>query len=145
MGSSLEDGSPSVNKIVTIHAIRVLMNARDDKNLFPLTVCINLDRRPERWQRMQRAFAAQGIGPVQRFSATDGNNSVLPPNWIHTAGAYGCLDSHMRVVREARDAGVSSVLIFEDDAVFDPHLKDKFPIWITDLPSDWDMLFLGAL
>jgi glycosyl transferase, family 25 len=121
------------------------MNARAHKNLFPLKVCINLDRRPERWQRMQRAFAAQGIESVQRFSAVDGKDVVLPSNWIHTPGAYGCLDSHVRVVREARDAGVSSVLIFEDDAVFDPQFKEKFAAFVQELPSDWDMLFLGAL
>lgn len=115
------------------------------QSVFPLKVCINLDRRPERWLRMQRAFESQGIGPVQRFSAIDGHEVVLPHNWIHTAGAYGCLLSHVRVVREARDAGASSVLIFEDDAVFDPHLKDKFSIFIKELPSDWDMLYFGAL
>ena len=94
---------------------------------------------------MQRAFANQDIRDVQRVSAIDGNTTPLPYNWTHTPGAYGCLLSHVQVVREARDAGVSSVLIFEDDAVFDAHLKEKFPIWIEELPSDWDMLFLGAL
>ncbi len=122
--------------------------ASDDKNLnalFPLQVCINLDRRPERWQRMQRALAAHGIGPVQRFSAVDGNNVVLPHDWIHSPGAYGCLRSHVQVVREARDAGASSVLIFEDDAVFDPDFKEKFAAFFPELPDDWDMLYFGAL
>lgn len=113
--------------------------------LFPLKVCINLDRRPERWQRMQRAFTAHGIESVRRFSAIDGNETVRPPHWTHTPGAYGCLESHLRVVREAHDAGVSSVLIFEDDVVFDPQFKEKFATFIQELPADWDMLFLGAL
>lgn len=145
MGSSLEDGSPSVNKIVTIRLIRVLMNARAQKTLFPLTVCINLDRRSERWQRMQRVFADHDIGPVHRFSAIDGNKVVLPRDWNHSAGAYGCLLSHVQVVRDARDAGVSSVLILEDDVVLDPQFKEKFTIFVQELPADWDMLFLGAL
>ncbi len=115
------------------------------QSVFPLKVCINLDRRPERWQRMQGAFAAHDIHAVQRVSAIDGNEVVLPPNWLHTAGAYGCLLSHVRVVREAREAGASSVLIFEDDAVFDPQFKDKFSSFIEELPSDWDMLYFGAL
>jgi glycosyl transferase, family 25 len=114
-------------------------------DVFPLKFCINLDRRPERWQRMQRAFDANGIGPVQRFSAIDGNAVMLPHDWVHSPGAYGCLRSHVEVVREACDAGASSVLIFEDDAVFDPRIKDKFSIYFAELPSDWDMLFFGAL
>lgn len=112
--------------------------------MFPLNVCINLDRRPERWQRLQSAFA-QNVGSVHRFSAIDGTDIALPPNWIHTAGSYGCLCSHVDVVRKARDAGVSSVLIFEDDVVFDPQFKEKFSMFIQELPADWDMLFLGAL
>ena len=75
---------------------------------------------------MQRAFAEQNIRDVQRVSAVDGNEVVLPHNWIHTPGAYGCLLSHVQVVRAARDAGASSVLIFEDDAVFDPQFKEEF-------------------
>lgn len=114
-------------------------------SLFPLKVCINLDRRPERWQRIQRAFTAHGIESVRRFSAIDGNEVELPPHWIHTPGAYGCLVSHVQIVREARDAGLSSVLIFEDDAVFDPQFEEKFATFIQELPADWDMLFLGAL
>lgn len=112
---------------------------------FPLKVCINLDRRPERWQRMQRAFAANGIESVQRFSAIDGNAIPLPHDWVHTPGAYGCLRSHLQVVRDARDAGASSVLIFEDDVVFEPRIEEKFVTFIQELPDDWDMLFLGAL
>jgi glycosyl transferase, family 25 len=114
-------------------------------SLFPLTICINLDRRPERWQRVQQAFATHGIQSVRRFSASDGDEIALPNNWVHTPGAYGCLDSHVRAIREARDANAASVLIFEDDVVFDPQFKEKFATFIQELPEDWDMLFLGAL
>ena len=50
----------------------------------------------------------------------------LPANWAHTPGAYGCLLSHLHVVREARRLGMASVLIFEDDVVFDDDLERKF-------------------
>jgi GR25 family glycosyltransferase involved in LPS biosynthesis len=112
---------------------------------FPHQVCINLDRRPERWRRMQRKFAQHGIHSVRRFSAFDGDDMKLPANWVHTPGAHGCLLSHLQVVREAQRIGVSSVLIFEDDVVFDDHLAKKFSLYIDQLPSDWDMLFFGAL
>lgn len=69
----------------------------------------------------------------------------LPANWVHTPGAYGCLLSHLEVVREARRLGMPSVLIFEDDVAFDDLLGQKFGIYIDQLPPDWDMLFFGAL
>lgn len=112
---------------------------------FPHKICINLDRRPERWQEMQRKFAQHGIHSVKRFAAFDGNDMKLPENWVHTPGAYGCLRSHLEVVREARRLGLSSVLIFEDDVVFDDQLESKFAARIQQLPEDWDMLFFGAL
>src|SRR4030095_11462075 len=82
---------------------------------FPYQVCINLDRRRRRWQQMQVKFARHGIHSVCRFTAIDGNEVELPKDWAHTPGAYGCLRSHVEVVRKARDRRVSSVLIFEDD------------------------------
>ncbi|HEV7375857.1 MAG TPA: glycosyltransferase family 25 protein [Pyrinomonadaceae bacterium] len=112
---------------------------------FPYKVCINLDRRPERWQRMQLKFEQHGIHSVRRFTALDGDTLNIPEHWIHTPGAYGCLRSHVQVVCEARERGASSVLIFEDDVVFDPHLQKKFSSYIEQLPPGWDMLFFGAL
>ncbi|MGH8604307.1 MAG: glycosyltransferase family 25 protein, partial [Gammaproteobacteria bacterium] len=94
---------------------------------------------------MQRKFNQHGIHSVRRFPALDGDSLKLPANWVHTPGAYGCLLSHLQVIREARRAGASSVLIFEDDVVFDDHLEKKFSVYIDQLPPDWDMLFFGAL
>jgi GR25 family glycosyltransferase involved in LPS biosynthesis len=51
----------------------------------------------------------------------------------------------VEVVREARRLGLSSILIFEDDVVFDDQFEQKFSEYIRQLPADWDMLFFGAL
>jgi GR25 family glycosyltransferase involved in LPS biosynthesis len=113
--------------------------------LFPHKICINLDRRPDRWQRMQTEFARHGVEDVQRFPAVDGRTVQLPATWKHTAGAYGCLLSHVAVVQQARELGHESVLIFEDDAVLDPEFEIKFASFMEQVPSDWDMLYFGAL
>src|SRR6188474_3518812 len=94
--------------------------------LFPHKTCINLDRRPERWQRMQAEFAQHGITGVRHFAAVDGSAVTLPAHWNHSAGAYGCLLSHVAVIQQARELGHDSVLIFEDDAVFDPEFETRF-------------------
>ena len=113
--------------------------------IFPDKVCINLDRRIERWRQMQQKFQQHGIEAVQRFTAIDGETSTIPANWPGTPGAYGCLRSHLEVVREARRLGLSNVLILEDDVVFDDQFERKFNESIHQLPADWDMLFFGAL
>ena len=113
--------------------------------IFPDKVCINLDRRIERWREMQQKFRQHGIHAVQRFVAIDGETSTIPTSWPGTPGAYGCLRSHLEVVREARRLGLPSILIFEDDVVFDDQFESKFNDYISQLPADWDMLFFGAL
>src|ERR1700754_1987396 len=113
--------------------------------LFPHKVCINLDRRPDRWQRMQAEFARHGIEDVRRISALDGSMVQLPANWNHTAGAYGCLLSHIAVVQEARELDHRSVLIFEDGSVRDSEFESKFHSFVEQVPSDWDILYFGAL
>ena len=122
-------------------------NRRRDRinEWFPHKVCINLDRRPDRWSRMQDKFAQAGIDSVRRFPAVDGNEVSIPKGWLHSRGAFGCLQSHLLAVREARQANLSHLLIFEDDVVFDNQLHEKFGNYVKQVPADWDMLFLGAL
>lgn len=112
---------------------------------FPHQVCINLERRPDRWQRISSRFAEHGIERVVRFSALDRNHLEIPATWNSFPGAYGCLRSHLAVVEDARQKGYSSVLVFEDDVVFESDFKTKFSNYIQQLPEDWDMLFFGAI
>ena len=112
---------------------------------FPHQVCINLDTRPDRWQRMTARFAEHELRNVIRFPAVDGNTLELPSTWKHSPGAYGCLRSHLAVIEHARDHSKPSVLIFEDDAEFDPQLNTKFSAFAKQLPDDWDMVYFGGL
>ena len=116
----------------------------DINEVFPHKICINLDRRPERWNDMRGKFDRCGIHDVQRFAAVDGQRAVIPANWLDSPGAYGCLRSHLEVVQEARKLGWPSVLIFEDDAAIDPGLQENFRSYFPQVPSNWDMLHFGA-
>src|SRR5689334_2435453 len=107
-------------------------------DFFPHKVCINLDKRKDRWERMQARFAEHKIEQVIRFPALDGNNLNIPPVWDDFPGAYGCLRSHLAVVEQAREEEQQSVLIFEDDAVLDPRLNARFAEYVDQLPEDWD-------
>ena len=117
----------------------------DLDGFFPHQVCINLDTRPDRWQRMTARFTEHQIRNVIRFPAVDGNTLEIPSAWKHSRGAYGCLRSHLAVVEQAREQSKPSVLIFEDDAVFDPQLNTKFSAFAKQLPGDWDMVYFGGL
>ncbi len=94
---------------------------------------------------MQQEFSRHDIAPVQRFSACDGETLAKPAGWTHSAGAYGCLLSHVEVIRAAQRSNAQSVLIFEDDTVLDPEFQSKFASFSKEVPDDWDMLYFGAL
>jgi hypothetical protein len=114
-------------------------------DLCPYRVCINLDRRPEKWKRMESRFSDLNLQPVERFAAVDGSKTPIPLNWPESPGAYGCLQSHLSVVRKARAEGRESVLIFEDDVLFDDRFHQRFRERVRNLPENWDMLFFGCL
>lgn len=113
-------------------------------SLFPYKVCINLDRRPARWERMKERFVQHGIMSVERFSATDGLRMKIPDAWPYSAGHYGCLQSHLGVLRLARKNQATNLLIFEDDCIFDVDFDEKFPHFISQLPGNWDLVFFGG-
>jgi GR25 family glycosyltransferase involved in LPS biosynthesis len=114
-------------------------------DVFPHQVCINLDRRPERWEESQHEFARHQMKLVRRFPALDGKELSAPSDWAYTTGAYGCLISHMAAVRDAQERKLPNLLIFEDDVALAPDFQEKFGCYIAQLPTDWDMLYFGAL
>lgn len=118
------------------------MNLND---FFPYKVCINLDKRSDRWEKMRSRFVQHNIEQVIRFPALDGKTLKIPTSWNYLPGAYGCLRSHLAVIEQAREQARQSVLIFEDDAVFDPQLNTRFAECVKQLPQDWDMVLFGGL
>ncbi|MGH8468833.1 MAG: glycosyltransferase family 25 protein [Gammaproteobacteria bacterium] len=114
-------------------------------DFFPHQVCINLDRRKDRWERMRARFARHNIGQVVRFPALDGKSLDIPSIWDDFPGAYGCLCSHLAVVEQAREDAQQSVLIFEDDTMLDPQFNTRFAEYIKQVPEDWDMVFFGGI
>lgn len=113
--------------------------------LFPLKVCINLDKRRDRWEKVTMRFASNNISDVFRFAAMDGTELECPRSWNEEPGAYGCLRSHLAVVESASIAGTDRILIFEDDVVFAPDFTESFSRYANQLPDDWDMVMFGAI
>lgn len=108
-------------------------------------LCINLDRRPERWEAFKRNCPIRG---VHRFPAIDGR-SVRPPAWWRQGGgAWGCMLSHIRILEQALtdglDRGGGVLLVLEDDALFPPDFPERAARFIRALPFDWEQAYLGG-
>lgn len=102
--------------------------------------CINLERRPDRREKVEEEFQREGLENVEFFTATDGCDHPRM-----NRGECGCTDSHIRVWRDIVDRGHPWALVFEDDA----RLVENFQVELDEvfavLPKDWDYINLGAI
>lgn len=108
--------------------------------------CINLDRRPDRWQRFTSNVDSieWGFPSIHRIPATDGWQPDTPQWWGAGGGAWGCFDSHRRILRSCVLENVQSVLIFEDDALLPLDFGERMGTFIQYLPDDWECIYLGG-
>lgn len=102
-------------------------------------ICINLDRRPDRWEQSQKEFAAQSL-TVIRQPAIDGN--TLPKHAVLLPGELGCRLSHEQALRYAATR-TAPVLILEDDVSFVDDFQDRFAMTISRFPP-WELIYLGG-
>jgi GR25 family glycosyltransferase involved in LPS biosynthesis len=91
---------------------------------------INLDRRLDRKEQIEKEFADKGLD-VERFKALE-----------HPNGSIGCTASHLAVLKLSRQRGYESVMIFEDDFEFLVS-KEEWDRLIKCLPESYDVVMLS--
>ena len=113
----------------------------DLKKYFDKVYCINLDRRPDRYEKFTREMARFGITDVERYSAIDGNTIANDSPLLN--GELGILTTHMGIVQKSNEEGFKNVLILEDDVAFTEELH-KLDEYMQSVPEDWDMIYFGG-
>jgi len=123
---------------------------------------VNLERRPDRHERMGYNFDMLGID-YQWVPAMDGRTidedflaregiAMLPEfsepyhGRALTYGEIGCFLSHYRLWQRIVEEKLERVLIFEDDIKFEPFFISKLEYLKSDLfeiGESWDLVFLG--
>ncbi|CAI5444275.1 unnamed protein product [Caenorhabditis angaria] len=120
---------------------------------------INLKRRSERLERMQKIFEILGI-EFQILEAVDGQNleniaekyqildGYLDPikNRPMKNGEIGCFLSHFRIWREILEEKLEKVVVFEDDLRFSAGGLKRIREVLMDLEASrriWDLIYLG--
>lgn len=110
---------------------------------FDKIYCINLDRRPDRWEQGKSEIDKHGLN-VERFSAVDGNQNNIKTENGATNGDVGCTLSHYNVVMDAKVNELEKILVLEDDVIFTDNLNELFDKYIKFVPENWDMLYFGG-
>ena len=81
---------------------------------------------------------------VEWVRSVSGDMCPAPAYFKGGNGAWGCLQTHSRIVQDATMDHVSSCLILEDDVHFHPQSEMLIERFLGAIPSDWDQLYLGG-
>lgn len=121
---------------------------------------INLERRPERREKMENLFTELGL-EVEHFAAVDGKQlntqlvqemgiSFLPgyeDPYHHrpmTMGEIGCFLSHYRIWQQIVQRQLRQVLILEDDIRFEPYFTASALRVLQQASNyDYDLIYFG--
>jgi len=113
----------------------------DLNKYFDKIFCINLDRRPDRWESVKKEFEKWGITSVERYSAIDGNTIENNTNILN--GELGILETHYNLIKKCKDENLDTILVMEDDVYFTEKIK-QIDEYMDSVPKDWDLLYFGG-
>lgn len=133
-------------------------------SLFHHVCVINLDSRPDRWQRMEQQlqqlhmqgqrFPAISIAQLKQNPPQPFIDEVLTrlkrkqedANAEHQINAmWACLSSHLAVIEYAKAHQWPYVVILEDDCEFEPYAGSILKqLQVQADALQWDMLYLGG-
>ena len=107
--------------------------------------CLNLKRRPDRWNDVKFQFKLHGIN-AERFGAIDGKTLRRPVDVTtdKRASEVACNLSHISILKHALENNYNEILVFEDDAVLHPDFNREFEKYYKQLPKDWKFCYVGG-
>lgn len=111
---------------------------------FDKVFCINLDKRADRLSSFENQVKKYDLGNFVRVSATDGSSLDLKKYKTKlNQGELGLVLTNLNIIRESKNHNYQTILILEDDCVFSDEIL-KVDEYFNNLPSDWDMLYMGG-
>jgi GR25 family glycosyltransferase involved in LPS biosynthesis len=112
-------------------------------DFFDKTVCINLDRRFDRWSECVTEFEKNKLDGIERFRAVDGKDLQQLPKGFLTQSRLALVLTNMLILDKAIEEDYDSILILEDDVEFTNQVTNM-KSFFDSLPEDWDMLYFGG-
>jgi GR25 family glycosyltransferase involved in LPS biosynthesis len=115
---------------------------------------VNLERRPDRWQSIDKMLRNQGIKHHTRFNAVDGTkipmndfikNLFRNNDFNYRQGVVGCALSHIQLWQELLHSKNDFMVILEDDIELSDNFESKLNVALHHLHQHpyIDLNFLG--
>lgn len=156
-----------VLSIILVIALSLANMMKSKKNAFDQIYLINLDRRPDRLERVMNSLNNSDMKnmKVLRMSAVDGSEIDITrvplsetakgelkqiettgfrtKHYQLTRGAIGCYLSHVKIWKDIVEKGHNNALIFEDDANIPKNIHERMIKSMKGVPDDWDIILFG--
>ena len=130
-----------------------IITVEPDYSLINKVYFINLDRSNERLKLIHNYAKGADLN-IDRFKGFDGaklNFDKLFKNKIFTdfiykskKGMIGCTYSHIKLWEQIMMEDNQYILILEDDVIIPKDFWFQFKRFISQVPKNWDLLYLGA-
>lgn len=151
---------------VVIKVSKELNNYLKDKSR---CIVINLEKNTERLKLFTQRYNNSDINvlELQRFNAVYGKNIDIRPyvtdkaykqiqdaeengyrefHYALTRNSIGCFLSHSTLYQNLlKDNNKEFYIIFEDDAIIGPKVMDSLYDFMSNAPSDWDIILFGTI
>lgn len=123
-------------------------------NNFPKIFCLTLKETIVRKQHAIKEFSKHNLD-VEFFEGINGTTfglkTIIPykddnpdgDDYFITSGHIGCILSHLMLWKTLQYLPYEEIIIFEDDLILTENFKNKFIEYYTQLPSNWQYVFLG--
>lgn len=114
--------------------------------MFDAAFVISLSFRTDRFENFMRQVDqyVHTLPKIQRWQAIHGDTCRAPDFWTAGDGAWGCYRSHMNILEHCLNSGISSYIVFEDDAQIKPDFDERITRFFESLPVDWQQAYLGG-
>jgi hypothetical protein len=113
--------------------------------MFDRIALINLDHRKDRLGSFQaKVIDIPSLQGWTRYRAIHGDKVSVPHFFTSGGGAWGCRQSHCRILEDAILDNVNTLLVLEDDVKFCKNFEDRFREFMKAVPDDWEGLMLGG-
>jgi len=103
---------------------------------------INLKKRTDRKLHIETQLNKINCKNYILFEGVDGNLLANPTKL--TNGAFGLVNTYLNIFEEWSKKDAENIFLIEDDCIFVDNFNEKVAEYVSNVPSDWDMLYFGA-